>query len=91
MIHIFEAALTDGSSEVATTIANTLIKRSSCIFRKSCLVSEKGIHFENKYFNNLSRGGLTISSSSLAEFVSNGFEILDSADEKITELSSVST
>ena len=41
-------------------------------------------HFENKYFDNLSRGGLTIPSSSLAEFVSNGFAILDSADEKCT-------
>ena len=34
---------------------------------------------------------MTIPSSSLAEFVSNGFAILNSADEKITELDSVST
>ena len=87
--HLYEAALTDDSNEVATTIAGyiakKLIKRPSCIICKSCLGSEKGINFENKYFDNLSRGGLTIPSSSLAEFVSNGFAILDSADEKITE------
>ena len=41
--------------------------------------------------NNLSLGGLTIRSSSLAEFVSNGFAILDSTDEKITAFDSVST
>ena len=80
--HLYEAALTDDSNEVATTIAGyiakKIIKRSSCIICKSCLVSEKGIHFENKYFD-LSRGGLTIPSSSLAEFESNEFAILDSA------------
>ena len=47
--HLYEAALTDDSNEVATTIAGyiakKLIKRIIC---KSCLVSEKGIHFENK-------------------------------------------
>ena len=84
---LYEAALTDDSNEVATTIAGyiakKLIKRPSCIICKSCLVSEKGIH------NNLSLGGLT--SSSLAEFVSNRFAILDSADEKITAFDSVST
>ena len=96
--HLYEAALTDDSNEVATTIAGyiakKLIKRSSCIICKSCLVREKGIHFENKYFNNfdnLSRGGWTIPSSSLAEFVSNGFAILDSADEIITPFDPVST
>ena len=35
--------------------------------------------------------GLTIPSSSLAAFVSNGFAILHSADEKITAFGSVST
>ena len=39
-----------GANKVATTIAGyiakKLIKRSSCIICKSCLVSEKGIHFE---------------------------------------------
>ena len=55
-----------------------LIKGPSCIICKSCLVSEKGIQFENKYFNNLSRGGLSIA-------------ILDSADERITVFDSVST
>ena len=76
-----EAALTDDSKEVATTIAGyiakKLIKRSSCIICKSYLVTDKGIHFENKYFDNLSRSGLTIPSSSLAEFDSNAYEILD--------------
>ena len=52
--HLYEAALTDDSNEVATTItgyiAKKLIKRSSGIICKSCLVNEKGIHFENKYF-----------------------------------------
>ena len=64
--HLCEAALTDDSNEVATTIAGytakELIKRSSCIICKSCLVNENGIHFKNKYFDNLSRGGLTIHS-----------------------------
>ena len=47
---LYEAALTDDSNEVATTIAGYIakkvIKRWSCIICKSCLVSEKGIHFE---------------------------------------------
>ena len=93
--HLYEAASTDDSDEVATTIAGyiakKLIKRSGCIICKSCLVSEKGIHFENKYVNNLSLGGLTIPSSSLTGFVNNGFAILDSADETITAFDSVST
>ena len=38
----------------------------------------------------MSLGGLTIPSSSLAEFVSNGTAILDPADEKITAVDSVS-
>ena len=42
-------------------------------------------------FDNLSRSGLTIPSSSLAEFVSNGFAILNYADENITTFDSVST
>ena len=92
--HLYEVALIDDSNEGATTIAGyiakKLIKRSSCIICKSCLVSEKGIHFENRYFDNLSHCGLAIPSSSLAEFVSNGFAILDSADEKITAFDSVS-
>ena len=93
--HLYEAALTDDSREVATTIAGyiakKLIKRSSCIICKSCLVSDKSTNFENKYFDNLSRGGLTIPSSSLAESVSNRIAILDPADEKITAFDSVST
>ena len=39
----------------------------------------------------MSLGGLTIPSSPLAEFLSNGFAILDSADEIITAFNSVST
>ena len=68
-------------------MAKKLIKHSSCIICKSCLVS---IHFE-KYFDNLSDDGLNIPSSSLAEFVSNGVAILVSADEKIIAFDSVST
>ena len=45
-IHIFMRLLTDDSNEVATTIAGyivkKLIKSSSCIICKSCLVSENG-------------------------------------------------
>ena len=60
------------ATTIAGYIAKKLIKHSNC---KSCLVSEKDTHLENKYFNNLSLGGLTIPSSSLTEFVSNGFVI----------------
>ena len=51
-LHLYEAALTDDNNEVATTIAGKfakkLIKRSSCIICKSCLITENDIHFENK-------------------------------------------
>ena len=39
----------------------------------------------------LLRGNLTIPSPSLAEFVSNGFAILDSVDHKIITFQSIST
>ena len=47
-------------------------------------------NFDNKYFNMLSQGNLTLQSHFLAGFVSNGFAILDSVDHKIITFKSIS-
>ena len=47
--------------------------------------------FENNYFHLLSRGGLTIPSPPLAEFVVNGFALLDSIDETIMKFPTIPT
>ena len=70
-----EAVLIDQSVEVASTIAGyiakKLSKRSKCKACKMALVSPPGTKFENKYFQLLSRGNLTVPSPAVAEFVGN--------------------
>ena len=90
-----EAVLTEESIEVASTIAGyiakKLSKRSKCKACKNALVSPAGTNFENKYFQLLSRGKLTVPSPSVADFVGNGFAVLDAADEIISRFPNIPT
>lgn len=90
-----EAMLTDDSIEVASTIAGyiakKLAKRSKCKSCKNALISPPGTNFENKYFQLLSRGKLTVPSPAVADFVGNGFAILDAAEKKISKFPAIPT
>ena len=80
---IYQANLTNDSEEVASWLCwKNIVREAKCNTCKSSLTATTDT-FDNKYVNMLSRGNLTISSPSLAEFVSNGFAILDSVDDKI--------
>ena len=80
---------------MATTIAGyigkKLAKRSKCEDCKSNLVSSNAQNFENPYFHDLSRGGLTIPSPWLADFVVHSFAILDAVDDTIMKFPAIST
>ena len=84
---IYEAQLSDHSRQVATYvagyIAKKMIERYGCEICKSYLVSSKNeIDFSSDdnsydYLNILFRGGLTIPSQKLIDYVSDDFAILD--------------
>ena len=80
-VDILECDLTNSSSEVATTIAGyvskKLKKRSLCESCLQLLRSNKIDLDNNHYLNILSRGGLTVPSSQLAELTCSCFAILD--------------
>jgi hypothetical protein len=85
---IFELSLSRDSSEVAYTIAGYVSKKLHKCFK--CEVCKTLMHgsdsadlLEKKYFDLLSRGGLTVPSNSMAEFVCASFSILDYVDEVI--------
>ena len=81
-----ELSLSPDSEEVAFTIAGyvtkKLSKRSKCNACKEGMVGNKNDNVP-VYFELLSRGGLTIPSEPLAEYVSGAFAILDYADQFI--------
>ena len=93
--YILDAVLTDNSVEVASTIAGyiakKLSKRPKCKDCKAALISPPGTNFDNKYFEVLSRGNLTVPSPAVADFVGNGFAILDSADKIISKFPAIPT
>ena len=76
---ILECTLDNDSEEVAVTIAGyiakKLAKRSKCSACKSLLKSSDIDIDHNHYLNLLSRGGLTVPSSELAEFCTSCFAI----------------
>ena len=90
-----EATLCEESIEVASTvagyIAKKLSKRSKCKACKKALVLPPRSAFDNKYFNILSRGGYTVPSAPVADFVGNGFAILDTAESIIFQFPSIPT
>ena len=90
---IMEATLDSDSGEVSTTIAGyiakKLAKRSKCDACKSLLIANQMDLDENHYLKLLSRGGLTVPSSKLAEFTSNCFAILDYTED-IVQIQGVS-
>ena len=78
---IRESVLDDDSREVSTLIAGYIAKkldaRSKCKICEGMLVANEDGIINDKYLNSLSRGGLTVPSSNLAEFVDTCFAILD--------------
>ena len=84
---IFESVLNEDSQEVATTIAGyiakKLIKRSKCETCKVMLSCAKSDLNNNHYLNFLSRGGLTVPSSILADFTCSCFAILHYTEQYV--------
>ena len=84
---IIESVLDNHSTEVAITIsgyvARKLTKRSKCEDCKTSLIACDNDIENDSYLSLLSRGGLFVSSKSLAEFVCTSFEILDYIENDI--------
>ena len=84
---IQESVLNTDSLEVATTIAGyiakQLAKRSNCIICKEMFTANGNSIANDKYLNLLSRGGLTVPSPNLADFVCNCFAVLDFVGDHI--------
>ena len=87
---IQELSLSPDSKEVAYTISGyiskKLIKRFQCEMCSLAMVgNDRDNAIEKQYFDLLSRGGLTIPSNQMAEFVGTCFAILDYADKFIAK------
>ena len=90
-LKIFDEVVTDnialckGSEEVAVTIsgyiAKKLLNRLKCELRTSFMVENSSTI---SYYNHLSRGNLTVPSSSLADFGCSAFALLDYFDDFMT-------
>ena len=84
---IFESVLDPDAEEVATTIAGyiakKLTKRSNCELCKPLMVAHENDLAQNHYLNLLSRGGLTVPSSFLADFTCYCFAVFDYTDRFI--------
>jgi hypothetical protein len=84
---IYDLSLSPDSKEVAITIAGyiakKLLKRFKCHQCRLCMIGNTNDLAANHYLNLLSRGGLIVPSSELAEFVEGAFAILDYTDEFI--------
>ena len=82
---IMEASLDTDSEEVSTTIAGyiakKLAKRSNCDRCKKLLIANQMDLDENHYLNLLSRGGLIVPSSKLAQYASYCYAILDYVED----------
>ena len=91
---IFELSLSPESKEVAFTIAGCaakkLLKRSKCNNCKENMVGDENDDVP-EYFQLLSRGGLTVPSVPMAEYVCGAFAILDYADKLIEKDNSGTT
>ena len=78
-----EATLNPESNEVSLVVAGyvakMLVGKSQCKNCEELLISNKTAA-PDSYFFHLSRGGLTLPSESLAQYVANGFAVLDCAD-----------
>lgn len=84
-----EAELDEDSLEVATLVAGyislCLEKRSKCEQCKTMLKGSKDSLNDDHYLNILSRGGLTVPSVDLNEFVHSSFAMMDYAHKFIRE------
>ena len=83
---LLDASLSSDSLEVAHLIAGyfakTLLTRFKCDHCISSMTNSGAsteYSFKNKYFDTLNRGGLTVPSTALSDFVSSSFVILDYA------------
>ena len=92
---IFEAVLCEDSEEVASTIAGyvskKLKKHLNCKECNMLLVKCDGLPFQNTFFQNLTEGGLTVPSEPMAQFVCNGFAILELTDKIIMKYPEIKT
>lgn len=92
---IFDLSLSKDSEDVAYTIAGyvskKLIKRFKCGACQVLMIEQDENQPPNEYFKSLSRGGLTIPSQYINNFVCNCFAILDYADKFIEKHNEVST
>ena len=84
---IQESVLNTDRHEVATTIAGYIAKqlanRSNCIICKEMFIANGNSIVNDKYLNLLSRGGLTVPSPNLADFVCCCFAVLDFVGDHI--------
>ena len=82
-----ELSLSPDSQEVAYFIAGYVAKKLSKRFKyelcSKCMIGQIDNEIKNNYLNSLSRGGLTIPSSQIAEYVCACFAILDYANRFI--------
>ena len=65
------------ATTIAGYIAKQLANRSNCIICKEMFIANGNSIVNDKYLNLLSRGGLTVPSPNLADFVCSCFAVLD--------------
>ena len=87
---ILEATLSSESEQVAHYIAGNISKRihqaSNCKMCEAKLIDSdvKTVNMRSSYLLDLSRGGLTVPSKAVSDFVANGYALLDLFDQYIS-------
>ena len=71
----------EGATTIAGYIAKQLANRSNCIICKEMFIANGNSIVNDKFLNLLSRGGLTVPSPNLADFVCSCYAVLDSVGE----------
>ena len=88
---IISLSLSESARDVAEVVAGYVATKLHCRFHcENCedvMVQHEKSDNTNKYFDALSRGGLTVPSSNLLEFVCSSFAILDFAETVIKSTS----
>ena len=92
---ILESCLSKDSKEVSTTISGFIAKKITekfvCSTCSSLLISETDETIEDEYLKLLSRGGLTVPTSGLSNYVSHAFSALSVAESIIGKFQSLPT
>ena len=89
---IYEATLTQDSEEVSVVVAGYVAQKlKDKTVCNVCINKLCGDDLENySYFAHLSRGGLTVPSRTLAQFVSSGFAVLDVTNKLLQRYETIS-